>query len=332
VPLPALPDTNVRVLRASDVALLAASGTSATDFTALDEANRVGLLRTLAVTHRDPFANDHEQPIAASGGGYLMELGGSDRGMTVVHVAIESRTAQHSAWPTSPAGFMVVVVPPGAVPPSPLVTEIRVADRSVRFVIAPDITHATRAIALYRARTAADAEDVRRMKPVAEVTIPQMAGDEPTVVLDTGLFDEVDYFYRAVAIGEDGIRSAPTGAMRATPISHAPPPAVAVDAIERDPGQPALRRVHLVIPRRDYPIFLFRRRQFGAGWETPSGTGVGPNGRLDLVSLSSTPDSGGYRVLVEDVVPVADTPWSYIARIEDPRGRVTMGTPVMETV
>jgi hypothetical protein len=77
-------------------------------------------------------------------------------------------------------------------------------------------------------------------------------------------------------------------------------------------------------------VFLFRRRQFAPAWETASGVGIGPDGRLDLAALVATPDPGGYQILVEDVVPVADAAWSYLARIEDPRGRATAGAPLME--
>ena len=114
-------------------------------------------------------------------------------------------------------------------------------------------------------------------------------------------------------------------------MSHGPPPAPEVSAVERDPAQPGRRLVRLLVPRRDYPVFLFRRRQFAPAWETPSGAGIGPGGRLDLSALAATPDPAGYQVLVEDVVPIADVPWSYVARIEDPRGRVATGTPRMET-
>ena len=107
----------------------------------------------------------------ADGGAYLLELGGSDRGLTVVHLAVENRTGTRSAWPTTPAPFMVIAVPRTAAPPPPLVSEIRVGERSVSLSIAPDVTGATRTLALYRARTAADATDVRRMRPVSEVAL-----------------------------------------------------------------------------------------------------------------------------------------------------------------
>jgi hypothetical protein len=170
------------------------------------------------------------------------------------------------------------------------------------------------------------------MKPVAEITLPVPAPEEPTPVIDSGLFDEVDYFYRVVAIGEGGLRSAPSVAMRATPIAHGPPPAPEVSAIERDPAQPDRRLVRLLVPRRDYPVFLFRRRQFAPAWEMPSGVAIGPDGRVDLASLAPTPDPTGYQVVIEDIVPFPDEVYSYVGRIEDPRGRVTAGAPLMETV
>jgi hypothetical protein len=208
---------------------------------------------------------------------------------------------------------------------------LHVGERSVSLSIGPDATGATRVLALYRARTADDATDIRRMRPVAEIALPVPVPDEPTVLLDTGLFDEVDYFYRVVAIGDGGQRSAPTIAMRAKPVSQSPPPAVVVQAVERDPAQPDRRRVELTIPRRDYPIYLFRRRQFAPAWEKASATGVGADGRLDLSALATLSIPDGYQVSVDDVVPAADAAWSYVARIEDPRGRITTGVPLMET-
>lgn len=330
VPLPSIPGTTVRVLRATSVSLLAASGTSADDFAALSEPQQVGMLRTLSVTHREPFATDHEQPVPANGGGYPLELGGSDRGLTVVHLALESRTGTRSVWPASPAPFLVIAVPFSPAPPPPLVSELRLGDRSVSLSVARDITGATRSLALYRARTAADAADIRRMRPISQVTLPVPAPDGPTVLLDSGLFDDVDYFYRVVAIGEQGQRSVPTVAMRATPVSQSPPPAVEVQAVARDAAQPAQRRVTLKIPRRDYPIFLFRRRQFALAWEPAAAPGVGSDGRLDLSLLSTSALADGYEVTVSDVVPAADAAWAYVARIEDRRGRITMGASRME--
>ncbi len=330
VPLPAMAGASVRVLRSTSAALLATAGTTAEQFAALGEAQQVGLLRELSVPHREPFATDHEQPVPADGGSYLLELAGSDRGLTVVHLAVENLTGTRSTWPTTPAPFLVIAVPRTAAPPPPLVSEIRVSERSVSLSIAPDVTGATRTLALYRARTAADATDVRRMRPVLEVALGAPPPDDPTLLLDTGLFDEVDYFYRIVAIGADGQRSAPTIAMRARPVSQGPPPAVEVQAIARNPAQPGRRRVALKIPRRDYPIFLFRRRQFALAWETPSARGVEADGRLDFSALSTTPLADGYQVSVDDLVPADDAAWSYVARIEDPRGRITMGVPLME--
>jgi hypothetical protein len=200
----------------------------------------------------------------------------------------------------------------------------------VWFSVAADVTGRTRALAIYRARSAAGAVDIRRMRPVTEVVLSQPA-DQPTVILDTGLFEETDYFYRLVAIGEEGVRSRPTNAMRATTIALKPPPAVVVQAIVRDAAQPTRRTVELLIPRRDYPIYLFRRRQFGATWESPTATGIGADGRVDLAILATAPVPAGYRVMIDDLVPVADVPWSYVARIEDRRGRMTMGLPAAET-
>jgi hypothetical protein len=103
-----------------------------------------------------------------------------------------------------------------------------------------------------------------------------------------------------------------------------------VQTVARDPAQPGRRRVVLKIPRRDYPIFLFRRRQFALAWEAASASGVEADGRLDFSTLATTPLVDGYQVAVDDLVPADDAAWSYVARIEDPRGRITVGVPRME--
>jgi hypothetical protein len=323
VPLPALPGATVRVFRAPGVALLSAGSTSAADFAALSEEDRVGLLRSLGVAHRAPFAADHEQPVPADGGGYPLELAGFDRGYTVVHLMVENRTGARSEWPTDPFAFLVVRVPRQTPPPPPLVREVRVGDRSVLLRVAPDITGRTRSLVLYRSRVPGEAADVRRMRQVAEQVLPDPASEEPTALLDSGLYDEVSYFYRLVAVGEDGLRSAPSAALRATPVAHGPPDPPEVRAIERDPTVPDRRRVRLRVPRRDYPVLLFRRRRFAPDWE--------PAVTVDFAAFAATPDPAGWEVLVDDAVPAPDEDYAYFARIEDRRGRGSSSPALLET-
>jgi hypothetical protein len=332
VPLPAIPGASARVLRASGVALLKAAGTDPAGFAALSEPEQVGLLKSLAVAHREPFATDHEQPLPADGGAHLLELGGFDRGFTLIHVAMENRNGARSGWPGSPSGFLAVTLPRTAAPPAPLIAEVRVGDRSVTLWVAPDVTATTRRLALYRSRNPQDAEDIRRMKPVAEIALPQPAPERPTPLLDSGLYDEVDYFYRVVAIGDDELRSAPSMALQARPVALGPPPPPEIRAIERDAAQPNQRLVQLLVPRRDYRVFLFRRKRFAPDWETTNVTALGPDGQLDFTALPATPDPAGYQVAVEDSVPSPDEAYSYFARIEDPRGRTAASAPLLEIV
>ena len=323
VPLPALPGCSIRVFRAPGVALLSAGAASSADFALLSEEDQVGLLRTLAAAHRGPFAADHEQPVPADGGGYPLELAGFDRGLTVVSLVVENRTGARGAWPTDPGAFLVVKVPRQLVPPPPLVREVRVGDRSVLLRVAPDVTGRTRKLLLYRTRVPGDAADVRRMRPVAEQVLPDPGSEEPAALLDSGLYDEVDYYYRVVAVGEDGLRSTPSVALRATPVAHGPPEPPEVRGIERDPAAPDRRRVRLLVPRRDYPVSLFRRRKFAPDWE--------PAGAVDFAALVATPDPAGWEVLVDDAVPAADEAYAYFARIEDPRGRASSSPALLET-
>ncbi|HYQ03289.1 MAG TPA: hypothetical protein VER96_31660 [Polyangiaceae bacterium] len=330
LPLPALPNCRVRVLRAPAVALLAASGTSAEAFEALSVQDRVGLLRTLAVTHREPFAADHTNPRPADGGAYLVELGGFDRGLTVLTLVVENANGARAPWPTTPGPFLVGTVPRVAALPVPLVRELRVSDRSATFTISADPTRQTRTLAVYRTRAAADADDVRRMRLVAEVALTDPNSDAPTQLIDAGLFEEVDYFYRLVAIGEGGLRSSPTGAMRVTPLPQGPPTAPVVRAIERDAAQPSLRRVRLLIARRDYPVYLLRRLPLAPTWEAARGTTVGADGLIDVAALAATPDPAGYELVIEDLVAAPDERYSYMARVQNRRGRATAGQPLGE--
>ena len=142
-------------------------------------------------------------------------------------------------------------------------------------------------------------------------------------MLDSGLYYVVDYFYRLVAVDEGGLRSAPSVALRATPVAHGPPEPPEVRAIERDPAVPDRRRVRLRVPRRDYPVLLFRRRRYAPDWE--------PAAAVDFAAVPATPDPAGWEVLVDDVVPAPDEEYAYFARIEDRRGRASSGPAMVET-
>lgn len=327
-PIPVVPGASVRVLRASSVALLSASNTEPADFAALSEHDQVGMLRTLSVVHREPFATDHEQPLPANGTPHLMEFNGFDRGLTVVTALMMNAAGAQSTWPSSPTAFMVIKVARDVPPPAPLISEVRAGDGGVVLSIAPDDTGLTRSLAVYRARSEADASDVRRMRPVREVPVAASGG--PTQVTDSGLFDEVNYFYRVVAIGEDQLRSVPSGVATVRLVAPGPPPAPVVTAIERDATAPARRRVRLTVPRRDYAVYLFRRPRFATGWEIPNSPALN-EGKLNFTELTTVRNPGGYEVVVNDTVPVAGEIYSYFARIEDPRGRVTAGAPRLET-
>ena len=327
MPVRDLPGYRVRVFRAAGVALLAAAGTTAESFAALAEEAKVGLLRTLSATHREPFSNAHEQPAAADGSSRLVELSGSDAGLTVLYLAIETLAGARAPWPTTPAAFIVVGVPRTRIPPPPLVRDLHLGDRAVTFIIAPDVTGATRAFEIYRARDAAAAEDVRRMKPIA--TLAAVVGQE-TVFTDDGLFEEVRYAYRAVAVGDEGLRSAPTAAFAATPVARAAPLPVLVESIARPGGDLARRRIVLVAPRLDYAVRLLRRRRFAPSWEPADGVPLRSDGALDFTQLVAAPDPGGHRLEIDDVVLVADADYAYQARVEDKRGRVTSGPPLVE--
>jgi hypothetical protein len=209
----------------------------------------------------------------------------------------------------------------------PLVREVRAGDRRVTVRVAPAASSDVTALRLYRARGLADVQDVRRMR---------LVGDHPsepiddTIFEDGGLYPDVDYWYRAVAVMADGTLSPPAAPVRVRPFSNVPPPPPSVITVLRTPATPT-RRITAVIPRRDLPLVLLRRGKGLVDWQAATGPNIGPGGLVDVMALSPLPVAGGYELTIVDEVPVApDEHYLYRLRLRDALGRTGDSAAVEE--
>lgn len=314
---PNLGGGRVRVLRASERALLVASGSDPAAYEALALPARAGFLRGLALAHPDAFAPDHEQRYAASAGSHTARFDGVQRGLTVFVLQPISAAEVRAAWPASAGAFLVVAVPRPPEPRTPLVQEVRAGDRSVTIAVARDLTGAAAKLRLYRGRNANQVADVRGMRPVAEVLVP--AGAEVIQLVDSSLYADVDYWYRVAAFSADGTMSAPTEPLRARPFTSGPPVAPEIVSVERDTTLPHLRVVDCLVARRDYPMSLLRRVRGTIDWlATP----------VDFTG--ATPAPNGYQLTIEDAPPDAAETYVYQLRVTDLQGRIAESNAVAE--
>ena len=306
---------SAQIMRTSARALLTAGGTDDATFEALSRNDQVVHVKTLATTHPEVFAADHETPHASTASSHAIELNGNDRGWTVATVRLISQTQVRAPWPTDPTRFVVIAVPKITLPELPGVEEVLPGDRQVTLRIAPDPSAAATAFQIYRTRDPVAAADVRTMRPVATAS----ATDQTQVVIDDGLFADIDYFYRVVAIGEQGVRSPPTQPLLARPYSTQPPEPPELLEVLRPSSDPSKRQVTWTLPRRDYTVTLYRRTRGFGYWGFADA--VGEDGALDLGTLTATLENGHYRYSIGDSVPDPDALYTYRLRITDPRGR-----------
>lgn len=314
---PNLGGGRVRVLRASETALLMASGSDPAEYEELSPPQRAGFLRGLALAHQQAFAPDHEQRYAAAAGAHTAHFDGAQRGLTVFAVQPISAAEIRAPWPTSAGAFLVVGVPRPPQPHVPLVREVRTGDRSVTITVARDLTGAAAKLRLYRGRRADQVADIRSMRPVTELLVPP-AADEVQLV-DSNLYADIDYWYRVAAISDDGTMSAPTEPLRARPFTSGPPTAPEIVSVERDATLPHLRVVTCLIARRDYPTLLMRRAAGTLEWKTA---------QVDFTA--ATPAPAGYQLIIEDAPPDPAATYVYRLRVTDPLGRVAESDDVME--
>ncbi|HYC91750.1 MAG TPA: hypothetical protein VEO54_21200 [Thermoanaerobaculia bacterium] len=325
--LNAPPGGTIQVMRCSGAALLGAAAIDDPTFQALDESARVTLLQTLSTQHREVFAMDHEVTYPASATAHTIELNGNDRGWTLATTLGFSRTGIREQWPSDPLRFEVIAVPRSAVPPLPVVVEARGGDRGATLRIRPDWTARSEHFRIYRTRERAATSDVRLMRPVA--TVPASAAE--TLFVDSGLFENITYFYRVEALGSGGVRSQPTSAIAVTPYTTAPPPPPEVLGVQKL-ADPAKRRVEWLLPRRDYGVELLRRPHGVPQWTPAETVASRPDGTLDLTLLTApTVQDGAWRYTAEDTVPDGAIRWTYRVRITDPQGRVALSPVVEET-
>jgi hypothetical protein len=318
---PNLGGGRVRVLRASETALLVAAGSDPAAFAALALPERAAFLRGLALAHPEAFAPDHEQRYAATAGSHTAQFDGAQRGLSVFAVQTISAAEVRAPWPADAGAFLVVVVPRPPQPRTPLVREVRAGDRRVTVTVARDLTGAAAKLRLYRGRDAAHVADVRGMRPVAELLVPAEGEAEAGEVqlADSGLYADVDYWYRVAAIGADGTMSVPTEPLRARPYASGPPAAPEIVSVARDGTLPHLRFVECLVARRDYPMLLLRRMRGTLEWQaTP----------VSFTGATSVPS--GYRLTIEDTPPDPAARYVYRLRVTDLLGRIAESEPVEE--
>jgi hypothetical protein len=322
---PDLAAGQVRVMRGSGSALLAAAGVDMVAYAGMDRTERAQTLRGAALGHREVFVADHELPYPGSAGSHLAYLRAGETGLTVFTVAATSAAGVPAPWPGSGSAFLVAAVPVTRPPASPLLTEARSGDRLVTIRVAPDPSGEAGLVRLYRSRDTAALGDVRTMRLVSEVLAPP--GGQELQIEDHGALPDVDYWYRAVGVGSSGA-SAPSAAVLARPYTTAPPQApVVVEALRLPTGQVAVR---IQVARRDLPLFLLRRATGTIGWKPASGAGIGPGGRLDLSVLDSEPSGDGYEVVVRDQAP-AGSVFRYLVRVRDSMDRQSESNQLEET-
>ena len=323
---PDLGGGHVRVLRSTAQRLLAAAGRDADAFALLDQPTQAGLLRELALEHPLQFSPDHEYPYAARAGRHQALLSSRETALTLFTIELTSAVGLRAAWPTEPSAFIVVAVPRIRQPETPLVREVRGGDRRVTLHVAEAATGDVARLQVYRARALDDTDDVRRMRLIA--TLAPVSGDD-TVVADEGLYADTDYWYRIVAVSPDGTLSPASAPAHVRPFTNAAPPAPSIVTVEREGTTPS-RRVRAVVPRRDFPVTLLRRRRDRVEWQPATGPHIGPYGVLDMPALSPVPTSDGYAITVDDQVAAdVDARYVYRLRLSDPRGRVSE-SPVVE--
>ena len=316
----------VRVLRAGGSALLAAAGFDMAVWETMDRTQRAQTLRSAALDHREVFVADHEVPYGGGAGSHVAYLNAGETGLTVFTVQAVSPAGVKAGWPSSGAAFVVAAVPVTRPPEPPLVTEARSGDRQVMIRIAPDLSGEASAVRLYRSRDAAQAADVRSMRLLREAATPSTA--QLLQIDDHEVFPDVDYWYRAVAVGANGT-STPSAAVLARPFTTLPPEApTIVEARRLSPAGAVAVRAR--IARRDLPLFLLRRATGAVGLKPASGPGIGPDGRLDLTVLTAQPNADGYEITVQDQAP-AGTVFRYLLRVRDAQGRQSESDPVEET-
>jgi hypothetical protein len=313
---PNLGGGRVRVLRASETALLVASGSDPAAYDELSLPQRAGFLRGLALAHQEAFAPDHEQRYAATAGSHTAHFDGAQRGLTVFAVQPVSAAEIRAPWPVNAGSFLVVGVPRPPQPRVPLVREVRTGDRSVTFTVARDLTGAAAKLRLYRGRRADDVADVRSMRPVSEVLVPPEVAE--LQLLDANLYADVDYWYRVAAISADGTMSVPTEPLRVRPFTSGPPAAPQIVTVARDEMLPHLRVVTCLVARRDYPTLLLRRARGTLEWKATA---------VDFAA--ATPAPNGYQLIIEDAPPDAAETYLYLLRVTDRLGR-TAESDVME--
>lgn len=329
VPLATPAGRRTQVLRATQTRLLESGNITDADFAAMDDGKKVLTLRQLSVAHPDRFTPDHELPYGETATEHDVLLNGLERALTVIAIRQTSETGVEGLWPTDPLAFAVIAVRRAPAPRPPLVLEARPGDRAATLLIALDLSGATEKIRVYRARSAEKSEEIRTMRPVAELDVAGAPAAGITFT-DPGLFADIPYFYRLVAAGAAGTRSEATPVIAVKPWSSVPPETPELVSVTKPLAFPSTRQLTFTIARRDQPLTIFRRTEAVPFWDTIDAD-AGPGDALDLAAHTVTPAGDGYSVLVVDTVPDAAPKYEYFIRVRDARDRRADSAAVEET-
>ena len=180
-----------------------------------------------------------------------------------------SKTGVRGIWPVDPNYFVVISVRrPKEVRP-PVIIEGRGGHLTTTLKFSKDMTGATKRIRVFRTRDIEHSSELRLMKPVGDIDVAA-SGDDEIVFVDTGLYADVPYFYRAIGFGDGNARSDETGAVAVTPWSNAPPPPAQILNVKSGPLA-GNRTLTFTLPRRDYRVTVFRRVEDGLPLESDRG-------------------------------------------------------------
>ncbi|WP_336361458.1 hypothetical protein [Haladaptatus sp. ZSTT2] len=319
---PQPPGSRTQVLRSPEARLLAAVDESRATFTSRDTTARVQRLREIAKNpaNQHAFSPAHETPYDDGETRHQVALPAEDRGWTVVMVRHTGPTGTRSPWPSDDEAFAVVRTPETARPPTPQLaaTTDAAAPGEIHLTVAPDPSGATETVRLYRTPDRDAVEDLRRMRPLT----PQAGSETDPLLVQDAVSPDRWFAYRAVAVAESGLRSAPTAPVWVRAGTTQPPAQPDIEAVAQPSANSRERDVSVRVTGYGLALSL-QRRPLGTGrWTRTESVSV-----EDLGPTLVAPNV--QRVTVSDRVPVgtAAVRYEYRAVVTDRRGATaTSGT------
>lgn len=317
--------SRTQVLRAPQARLLAAADESLETFENRDITGRIQRLREIATNHhhQHAFSPDHEEPYDDGETRHQVALPAEDRGLTVVTVRHTGPSGTRGAWPTTDECFAVVRTPETARPPTPALTARTDMDApgEIQLVVAPDRSGSTETVRLYRTPDSDVVADIRRMRPLTPV--PSSTSDP--IERPDAVPPDRWYAYRAVAVGESGLRSSPTQPLWMRADTNAPPPEPVIESVTR-PSPGRSREVTVRVTGYELDLRLARRPVGMRSWTTLDRTSAQDLGFQALGSSTQT-----LTVRTEVPTSASDSRYEYYVEVIDRRGRTATSNVVTES-